>query len=172
MALNRPNNNDHLRTPSPSRHGNTLTLTTDAEMTPFTRHLSQLITEANTNGAADQSFHGSLDELGMNLGEGFDFDISQLGGDAFRFSDFSHEGVAALTGQGCVGSVAGTGASSVSGSLDIEFYEDPVQGDVKLGGVAMEMKMESNVDAAAVNIDEKGGKFVEAVITRVEAVSQ
>jgi len=164
MALNRPNNNVRPRTPSPSRHGNTLTLTTDAEMTPFTRHLTQLITEANANGTADQFFQGSLDGLGMNLGEGFDFDISQLGevGDAFRFSDFSHEGVAALAGQGCVGSIAGVG--SVTGSLDIEFYEDPAEGDVKMGG--MPTIMESDVSATVV--DEKGVILVEASTKEVD----
>jgi len=177
MALNRPNNNDNnrLRTPSPSRNDNAMTLTTEAEMTPFTRHLNQLITEANANGTADQSF----DELGMNLGEGFDFDLSQLGevgGDAFRFSDFSHEGIAgALTGQGCVGSV--TGAGSVNGSLDIEFYEDPLplDGDIKMGGVLTEMAMSVDVSAAAAPIvtGENGAKITDAATQDVvETVAQ
>jgi len=175
MALNRPNNdsNTRLRTPSPSRNDNAMTLTAEAEMTPFTRHLNQLITEANANETADQSF----DELGMNMGEGFDFDLSQLGeagGDAFRFSDFSHEGIGvALTGQGGVGSVAGAG--SVNGSLDIEFYEDPapVDGDTKMGGMLTEMAMGGDVGAAPIVADENGSKMMETATQNVvETVAQ
>ena len=115
----------------------------------------------------------------MNLGEGFDFDLSQLGevgGDAFRFSDFSHEGIAgALTGQGCVGSV--TGAGSVNGSLDIEFYEDPLplDGDIKMGGVLTEMAMSVDVSAAAAPIvtGENGAKITDAATQDVvETVAQ
>jgi len=118
----------HPGTPSPSRLASSgMMLTAEAEMTPFTRHLTQLLADANDGGDGQNQFHGDLGGLDVN----FEFDASSMdgmvldgqdAGNMFTFSDFSTEGTAVK---------ASSTIGSVTESFDFEMYEDPVETKVE-----------------------------------------
>ena len=105
-----------------------MTLTAEAEMTPFTRHLTQLLADANDGGDGQNQFQGDLGALDVN----FEFDASSMdgmvmdgqdAGNMFTFSDFSTEGNAVK---------ASSTVGSVTESFDFEMYEDPVETKVEI----------------------------------------
>jgi hypothetical protein len=113
---------------SPSRSGHRSI--DEVEMTPFTRHLTQLLAEANdgNNGHA----HAGLEGLGVE----FDFDGGADGidmGHIFTFSDFSNEGNGTLQGS-ATGSVSGA-------SFDFTMYEDPVEDKAEGQTTIIEQKL-------------------------------
>jgi len=147
----------HSGTPSPSRLAGTgMTLSAEAEMTPFTRHLTQLLADANDGGNGQDQFQGDLGGLGVN----FEFDASSMDGmvmdgqdtgNMFTFSDFSNEGTA-VRPSSTIG--------SVTESFDFEMYEDPV-----------ETKAEADVETtAAVSGNGKGDGPGDVDTTMLERV--